>query len=52
MRPVVADGLNGVDDLRGAPPAPAANLLDERGVQFLPRPGSPRHRGSRPCPGS
>ncbi|WP_344572857.1 D-alanyl-D-alanine carboxypeptidase family protein [Streptomyces lunalinharesii] len=37
--PVVADGPNGVDDLRGAPPAPAEHLLDERGVQFLPRPG-------------
>ncbi|QRX95873.1 D-alanyl-D-alanine carboxypeptidase family protein [Streptomyces noursei] len=39
--PVVADGPNGIDDLRGAPPAPAENLLDEPGVQFLPRPGVP-----------
>ncbi|MFE4018418.1 D-alanyl-D-alanine carboxypeptidase family protein [Streptomyces sp. NPDC059101] len=39
--PAAADGPNGVDDLRGAPPAPAENLLDEHGVQFLPRPGVP-----------
>ncbi|MGV4927486.1 D-alanyl-D-alanine carboxypeptidase (plasmid) [Streptomyces sp. BHT-5-2] len=39
--PAVADGPNGIDDLRGAPPAPIRNLLDEPGVQFLPRPGVP-----------
>ncbi|WP_438484354.1 D-alanyl-D-alanine carboxypeptidase family protein [Streptomyces sp. S186] len=39
--PAVADGPNGIDDLRGAPPAPLRHLLDEPGVQFLPRPGVP-----------
>ncbi|MFB7636671.1 D-alanyl-D-alanine carboxypeptidase family protein [Streptomyces sp. NPDC056149] len=39
--PVVADGPYGIDDLRGAPPAPTENLLDEHGAQFLPRRGVP-----------
>ncbi|MEW1657272.1 serine hydrolase [Streptomyces sp. NPDC093707] len=37
--PAVADGPNGIDDLRGARSAPNENLLDGHGVQFLPRPG-------------
>ncbi|MCK7621579.1 D-alanyl-D-alanine carboxypeptidase [Streptomyces sp. RS10V-4] len=39
--PAAADGPNGIDDLRGARPARTEDLLDEPGVQFLPRPGVP-----------
>ncbi|MGD3111197.1 D-alanyl-D-alanine carboxypeptidase family protein [Streptomyces sp. YGL11-2] len=39
--PAVADGPYGIDDLRGAPPSRAESTLDDRGVQFVPRPGVP-----------